>query len=341
MAGAVAPATGDLTDVFRVLIANRDCGSLGAGSWASRMGMWFNGVAHRFKGNSVAQAKRNIASHYDLSNALFEAFLGKSWTYSCAVWGEGGLDEAQWRKIRMVLGKARVEKGCTLLDVGCGWGELCIVAAREFGCRVTGITLSEEQLGLARQRAVEMGVGELVEFQLLDYRVLAKSGRKFDRIVSVEMIEAVGHEYLGEFFGAMENMLGEDGLAVVQVITTPEERYEEYLKGSDFIQKYVFPGGVCPSLGAMIEGMGKVGLNIEDIDNFGTDYAKTLKEWRCRFLEAVEDGRVEKLGFDQWFIHLWTYYLCYCEAGFASRTLSLLQIVISRSGNVISLGGVP
>lgn len=333
----------DLMEVFKVLILNRDANTLSAsGLLLSRLGAKANAVLHWLNRNTLSGSARNISAHYDLSNELFGAFLGETWIYSCAHFGEGGrtLDEAQTAKIEMILRKARLTRECHLLDIGCGWGELAIQAARSYGCRVTGITLSREQLGLAKKRAAAAGVSDRVEFELVDYRVMVGKGRQFDRVVSVEMIEAVGHEFLGEYFEAIDRMVKREGIVVVQAITMPEQRYREYLGTTDFIQKYIFPGGICPSLEAIVGAVGSnSGLCVEEVENIGVHYATTLREWRRRFLERVGDGR--SLGFDEWFVRKWVYYFCYCEAGFATRTLGVLQIVLSRSHNTETLGEAP
>lgn len=334
-----------LTDVFRVLILNRDSENLSPSSLLiSRLGACLNTFLHVRNRNTVAGSERNIEAHYDLSNELFATFLGDSWTYSCAYFGAGvkDLDAAQHAKIDKILDKARITSQCHVLDIGCGWGELAIRAVQRFGCRVTGITLSREQLTLANKRAMAAGVSEHVSFDLVDYRILAERGVKFDRIVSVEMMEAIGHEFLGTYFAAVQQMLHKDGLVVVQVITTPEQRYEEYRRETDFIQKHIFPGGICPSFEAVVGAVAKnCMLVVEEVENIGPHYATTLKEWRRRFMESVEKGDVQKAGFDEVFVRKWIYYFSYCEAGFATRTLGDLQIVLTEGNNTRTLGGPP
>lgn len=333
-----------LATIFRMLILNRDQCSLSMPSTLfSRLGACLNYIAHLLNRNTLSRSRRNIHAHYDLSNELFQTFLGSTWTYSCAIFEPGRtLDDAQIAKIDLILQKARVESSHHLLDIGAGWGELAIRAATTFGCQVTGITLSSEQLVLARHRAHKMGLSHKVSFELIDYRQMALKGDKFDRIVSVEMVEAVGHEYLGLYFSTIDRMLNADGLAVIQVITTPEPRYDAYRRGTDFIQKHIFPGGLCPSLNALISAMASSSsLIVEHVENIGVHYATTLKEWRRRFLESVQNGDVKRAGFDDIFIRKWIYYLCYCESGFATRTLGTVQMVLTRIGNVASLGGAP
>ncbi len=332
-----------LVDVFRVFIVNRDEEKLSTSKLVlSWLGAKVNRMFHTFNANTLEGSKRNIAAHYDLSNELFATFLGSTWMYSCALFERDGmnLDEAQQAKIDRILELAKLKPNQHVLEIGSGWGELAIVAAKKFGVRVTSVTLSDEQKSLAIERARIAGVSEMVQFVKADYRALPQG--KYDRIVSVEMLEAVGHEYLGAFFSALDSALTDDGLAVVQVITTPEERYEVYRSTTDFVQKYIFPGGLCPSFEALVSAAAESSnLSVETTTNIGVHYATTLREWRRRFVSAVKSGRVAELGFDEVFVRKWIYYLCYCEAGFATRTLGNMQIVFSRPRNVASLGTQP
>lgn len=334
-----------LVTVFRLLILNRDTKTLSAPAiLLSKLGAFFNASLHSLNRNTLLGSRRNIEAHYDLSNELFATFLGKSWTYSCALFEPPhiSLDDAQTAKIDAILCKARLTPDMHLLDIGSGWGELAIRAATKFGCRVTGITLSHEQLALARTRVSNAGVADRVSFELVDYRVLAKSGRTFDAVVSVEMAEAVGHEFLPDYFSSIDALLAEDGVVVLQVITTPEQRYDAYRAGTDFIQKHIFPGGICPSLQAIQNATASSSqLVIEQMDNIGVHYATTLKEWRRSFCESVKSGAVAEAGFDDLFVRKWVYYFTYCESGFATRTLGVLQMVLSRVNNVHRLGGPP
>lgn len=334
----------DLVTIFRILILNRDGTTLSMPSiLLSQIGAYSNYVLNLLNRNTLSGSRRNIHAHYNLSNDLFATFLGPTWMYSCALFAPGrSLDDAQIAKNDAVISKARINRDHHVLDIGAGWGEFAIRAAIKIGCRVTGITLSEEQLAFAQHRAEKMGVSDTVTFELIDYRQLAKSGCKFDRIVSIEMVEAVGHEFLASYFQALDNLLKDDGLIVVQAITTPEQRYDAYRHGTDFIQKHIFPGGLCPSLQAMISAMASSSsLTIEHVENIGVHYATTLQEWRRKFTVSAQEGHVQRAGFDDVFIRKWLYYLCYCESGFATRTLGCLQLVVTRSGNVSSLGPPP
>ncbi|KAK4535681.1 hypothetical protein CDCA_CDCA05G1706 [Cyanidium caldarium] len=365
----------ELTRLFKLLIANRDAGcvQLQRLGWSSRIGTWLNDVMHLvFRQNTLVGSQRNITAHYDLSNELFATFLGHTWMYSCALWSrpEMTLEEAQEAKIDSVLGKLRLRPGCRVLEIGCGWGTLAVrIAQRCADCRVLGITLSGEQLSFARKQAELAGVADRVEFRLQDYRTLPPARRMpvrqaaanaggdvhdvagraehttdfglFDRIVSIEMLEAVGHAFLGEFFAVCDRVLAPHGLMVLQVITTPEARYEVYRKSSDFINKHIFPGSCCPSLHALNSACAAAapGLSMVHIEDIGVHYAPTLAEWQRRLL--CNSARVRQLGFSEPFERKFVYYLSYCEAGFATRTLGDLQIVLSRPGNVETLGGEP
>lgn len=343
------PSAHHLVTIFRLLIINRDEKSLSTPTLLiSRLGAYANSALHMLNRNTMSGSRRNITAHYDLSNALFATFLGDTWVYSCGLFTDAGspsdrnLDDAQLAKIDAILDKARVRPDTDLLDIGCGWGQLAIRAALKYGCHVTGITLSDEQLALGRQRAEQAGVADKVDLRLVDYRQLAAEGRRYHRITSVEMIEAVGHEFLGQFFRAVDDLLAKDGVVCLQVITTPENRYDAYRNSTDFIQKHIFPGGICPSLNAMSSAMARSSdLIIEDVVNIGVHYATTLAEWRRRFVDSVDKGEVCRAGFDEVFIRKWIYYLCYCESGFATRTLGVLQMVLTRVGNVPAFGTPP
>jgi len=291
---------------------------------------------------------KNIHAHYDLSNDLFTSFLDKeTYMYSSAIYDavkaprnqtglvfRGTLEEAQWRKLDTLLARAQVQPGQKLLDIGFGWGGLSLHAAKKYGCQVTGITLSVEQKALAEERVKLAGLGNLITFEVVDYRVFARRKEnqgRFDRVISCEMIEAVGHNHLGEFYWAVEQVLSDDGILVMEAITTPESRYETYIRSTDFINTIIFPGGCAPSLHALIDASYQWStLTLEHIDNIGLHYAATLEEWRRRFNR--NEKYVRKLGFDDVFMRVWNYYMTYCEAGFRSQTINCLILVFSRQG---------
>lgn len=358
-----------LTRLFLLLIGNRDCPppkhiprkagkghsyanalTNASGLLLAKIGSLLNFIRYKLTMDNSERggSLKNIHAHYDLSNDLFRTFLDKeTLMYSSAVYDavrapsplkgllfRGTLEEAQWRKLDTLLARAQVQPGQTLLDIGFGWGGLSLHAARKYGCFVTGITLSVEQKALAQQRVRQAGLESLIHFEVVDYRTFArrKENRgKFDRVLSCEMIEAVGHDYLGEFFWAVEQVLAPNGILVMEAITTPEQRYETYLRSTDFINTIIFPGSCCPSLHALVDAAYKQScLTLEHIDNIGLHYAQTLAEWRRRF--NASEAMVRKMAFDDVFLRCWNYYLTYCEAGFFSQTENCLILVFSRPG---------
>lgn len=357
-----------LTRLFLLLIGNRDAHAVHAprraaaghrhdnaltnasGLVFSKLGTLVNYIRYKlFMDNSERGGSlKNIHAHYDLSNDLFRTFLDKeTLMYSSAIYDavkapsplqglvfRGTLEDAQWRKLDTLLDRAQVQPGQSLLDIGFGWGGLSLHAAKKYGCRVTGITLSVEQKALAEERVHQAGLQGLITFEVIDYRTFARQKRnlgRFDRVLSCEMIEAVGHEHLGEFFWAVEQVLAPNGILVMEAITTPEQRYETYLRSTDFINTVIFPGSCCPSLHALVDAAYKQScLTLEHVDNIGLHYAQTLAEWRRRF-NANEDT-VRQLGFDDVFLRAWNYYLTYCEAGFFSQTENCLILVFARQG---------
>jgi cyclopropane-fatty-acyl-phospholipid synthase len=223
-----------------------------------------------------------------------------------------------------------------VLEIGCGWGAFSVLAAREYGCRVTAITLSDAQADYVRELVAREGLEDRIEVRIEDYRHVVGT---FDRIVSIEMLEAVGHRYLGTYFRAVDRLLGPDGLAVLQVITIPDQRERSYRRRPDFIQRAIFPGGHLPSLTTMAQAMTRRSrLMVEELENLGPHYAETLRHWRERFLGQRE--RVRELGFDETFLRLWEFYLAYCEGAFLSRYLNDLQLVLTRTSNG-TLGTAP
>jgi cyclopropane-fatty-acyl-phospholipid synthase len=322
-------SSSDLVSLFRIVIANRR--ALRRITPAALLNVAGDKVVHALRANRLGQSKRNIAAHYDLSNDLYATFLDATMTYSAAVFESPAdtLEDAQLAKYRRLAEKVRLDGSCHVLEIGCGWGGFAVFAAGTYGCRVTGITLSEEQAALARRRITEAGLDDLVEIRVVDYREV--TGR-FDRVVSIEMLEAVGHRYLGTYFATIDRLLAPDGLAAIQVITIPEQRYDTYRRRPDFIQRYIFPGGHLPSLEAMAGTMGRTSeLYVDDVENIGMHYAETLRRWRERFLARVDE--VHALGFDDRFVRMWEFYLAYCEAAFLARYINDLQLVLTRPMN--------
>ncbi len=294
------------------------------------LGRMQNRLRHLLRPNSISGSRRNIRAHYDLSNTLYEHFLDPSMTYSCAVFDREHktLARAQQNKLQRLIAKARLHPLDHVLEIGSGWGSLAITAAQTIGCHVTTITLSQEQFERASQRVRELGLQYKVEVRLCDFRLV--EGR-FDKIISVEMIEALGHKLLSTFFARCERLLKPNGLLVLQAITIPDQRYESYRRGCDWIQKHIFPGGLVPSLTALTQAMTKHSrFTVRDLESIGSHYAETLRHWRLRFQKNRQ--ALHELGFDETFQRKWLYYLSYCEAGFASRIIDTLQIVMTRPG---------
>ncbi|GAA1951695.1 cyclopropane-fatty-acyl-phospholipid synthase family protein [Catenulispora subtropica] len=288
----------------------------------------------REQDNDRRGARHNAHAHYDLSNEMFELFLDPSMTYSSALFdpvadadGAGDLHAAQLRKIDAVLDAAGVRKGTRLLEIGTGWGALAMKAAGERGATVLSLTLSEEQRELARRRIAAAGLADRIEVRLADYREVAED-LPFDAVVSVEMIEAVGRRYLPDYFQAIERNLAPAGRVAIQAITMAHHRMLATQDSYSWIHKYVFPGGLIPSITALDHATGTAGLRLAARRDFGLDYARTLRVWRHRF----EDNwpRVAALGFDEVFRRTWRFYLAYCEAGFASGYLGVSQLTYTR-----------
>jgi cyclopropane-fatty-acyl-phospholipid synthase len=275
-------------------------------------------------------AKDNIHAHYDLGNELFELMLDPTMTYSCAYWELPGmtLEEGQRAKYRLICAKLVLGPADHVLEIGCGWGGFAIHAAAEHGCRVTGLTLSPSQARLARERVAAAGLEELVEIREQDYR--STQGR-FSRIVSIEMLEAIGLAEYRTYFGAVDRLLAPDGVACIQTIGVPDRRFERYRRRPDWIQQVIFPGSLLPSLEALAKAVATTRLQVNGVEEIGYGYARTLREWRENVARNVD--RIRALGYDERFLRTWTFYLTYCEAGFAIRSLRDMQLVLSHSAN--------
>lgn len=294
---------------------------------SSALGRWINYLRHQLRANTVKGSSRNIREHYDLSNDFFATFLDPSMTYSAALFSDESDDlaQAQRNKIETIIAKAGICKEDHVLELGCGWGSFAMEAVRQTGCRVTGITLSHEQLQLARQRVQDAGLENRIELRLCDYRHVEGT---YDKVVSIEMLEAVGHAGLQPFFSACDKALRPGGKAVIQVITIPDRKYNSYRYSSDWIRKHIFPGGHLPSVGAMAKGMAASSLLLNNLEQYGDDYAKTLDLWRQTLL--AKKAQIFALGYDEQFLRKWDYYFAYCQAGFATRIIDLAQLVLEK-----------
>ncbi|MDO9416966.1 cyclopropane-fatty-acyl-phospholipid synthase family protein [Pararhizobium sp.] len=279
---------------------------------------------HWMNSNTKSGSKRNISAHYDLGNDFYKEWLDPSMTYSSAYYGTGAndLESAQRAKYKALAEATGIGAGDHVLEIGCGWGGFAEYAASEIGCRVTGLTISREQLAFATERMQRKGLSGKVDLKFQDYR--DETGA-YDRVVSIEMFEAVGEKYWTTYFSKVKDCLKPGGKAGVQIITIKPEAYKEYRANPDFIQKYVFPGGMLPTREHLADLGRKVGLKISGDIGFGLDYARTLAEWRVRFWEVWD--RIEPLGFDIRFKRLWEFYFFYCEAGFRAGNIDVRQVV--------------
>lgn len=293
---------------------------------------FLNRLLHNTRANTVTGSKKNISEHYDLGNDFYKLFLDKTMTYSSAYFSskEEPLEDAQIRKYDALCRQLNLRPEHHILEIGSGWGGFSTYAAATYGCKVTTVTISEEQFKYAKELIEKKGLSDKVEILLRDYRFITG---KYDRIVSIEMLEAVGDKFLETYFAKCNEVLKTNGAIGLQVITSPDSRYEEFKTGIDFIQKYIFPGSLLPSIGRINEAINNTGnLFLFHLKDLGLDYAKTLRLWLEGFDKNLE--QVRKLNFDEKFIRMWRYYLCYCEAAFQMRNISVVQLVYTRPNNL-------
>ena len=322
----------DLTALVRILARDRDA-LVGLERGLARLRRPALRALHALQRNTRTGSRRNIAAHYDLGNDFFALWLDPTRMYSCALWprADASLEEAAVHKLEVVCDKLAIGPGHEVLEVGTGWGGFAVHAARR-GARVTTTTISREQAAYTRELLAREGLADRVTLLESDYRDLPALGRRFDRVVSIEMIEAVGYDHLDEYFGVLARMLAPDGTALVQAITIPDRDERGYRASVDFIQKHIFPGSALPSMRAMQAAVARTPLRLEHAEDLAPHYARTLRAWRERF--EAQAGAIERLGFDETFHRLWRWYFCYCEAGFLERTIGLQQLVFAgeRSG---------
>lgn len=285
-----------------------------------------NHLPHLLRPNTKAGSRRNIEFHYDLGNPFYQAWLDPSMTYSSALFknGENSLEAAQSAKYRALMDALDLKPGEHVLEIGCGWGGFAELAAKERDARVTGITLSREQLVYAQARIAKAGLSDQVDFKLVDYRDVIG---KFDKIASIEMIEAVGERYWPSYFGTLKRLLKPGGRAGIQAITIDEALFADYRRKADFIQTYIFPGGMLPTITAISEQAAANNLELIAQHRFGPSYGETLKRWREAFDQSYADGHLPE-GFDERFHRLWRYYLCYCEGGFRAGSIDVGQYIL-------------
>lgn len=313
----------DVTTLLELFVINEDAGEKVAGG-ASWLLTTIQRIRHWLNENTRSGSRRNIAAHYDLGNAFYSQWLDPSMTYSSALYqtGANDLETAQAAKYRALAQDIGIGPGDHVLEIGCGWGGFAAFAAREIGCRVTGLTISREQHDYATRRMAEAGLSDRVEIKLQDYR--DETG-KYDRIASIEMFEAVGEKYWPVFFGKVKECLKAGGTAGMQIITIKESAFERYRVRPDFIQRYVFPGGMLPTPSILKRLGADHGLTFARERIFPQDYARTLADWRQRFWGSWE--KIVPLGFDDRFKKLWEFYLHYCEAGFRAEYIDVRQVI--------------
>ncbi|AQP98512.1 class I SAM-dependent methyltransferase [Pseudoalteromonas sp. SG45-5] len=293
---------------------------------------FLSNIAHRFNHiknkNSESGSKKNIVAHYDLGNDLYESFLSKEMLYSSAVYPskEATLEEAQQYKLKRICEQVELQHGDSVIEIGTGWGAFAIYAATNFDCHVTTTTISDEQHDYVAKKVKELGLDSKITLLKLDYRLLKG---KYDKLVSIEMIEAVGHDYLPSFFTQCGELLKDNGAMLIQAITIGDQRYKHYLKNSDFIQQYIFPGGCLPSLNEMSEQIkNNTDMVIHTVNDIGAHYARTLADWRTRFIQSWPD--LDRSKFDERFYRLWLFYFAYCEGAFRTRSTSTVHLMARK-----------
>ncbi len=329
----------DLTQLVRILARNRNLldSMEGGTAWLSSLA---NKGLHWLNRNTRKGSRKNIAAHYDLGNNLFERMLDETMMYSCAVFEHpyDSLEQASRNKLDRICRKLNLDKNDHVLEIGCGWGGFAIHAAKHYGCHVTTTTISQEQFDFTHRRLHEEGLTDRVTLLLEDYR---KITGEYDKLVSIEMIEAVGHQYLDTYLQKCSSLLKENGSMLLQAITIDDQRYEYAVKEADFIKRYIFPGSFIPSVAAINQSVSRVtDMRLSDLEDIGLHYAKTLRLWRQHFL--AHEAELEACGYDQTFRRMWEFYLCYCEGGFLERTISDVQLLLTkpRCRSWTSLAGV-
>ncbi|WP_184546722.1 SAM-dependent methyltransferase [Mucilaginibacter sp. FT3.2] len=327
--------TDNITNVIRWALLNIENAPGVSGSKVQTLSLnlmkWFNKLYHFKRANTVEGSRKNISEHYDLNNDFFASFLDPTMTYSAAYFYKDGLslEEAQIAKYDRLCRQLHLKPTDHVLEIGSGWGGNAIYMAQKYGCKVTSLTISEEQHKMAVERVEAAGLSDRVSILIKDYRQMQGS---FDKIVSVEMLEAVGFNYMDVYFKKCHDLLKKNGILAIQVITSPDSRYKALRKGVDWIQKHIFPGSLLPSVGAINESINRCGdMTMVDLKDIGLDYATTLKLWHEAFNANLP--KVKSLGFDDKFIRKWNYYLCYCEAAFEMRNINVMHLVYTRPNN--------
>ena len=319
----------NLTNVIRVLARNTEAQDK-LENLFTLLSQPFLKVMHKINENSVRGSKKNISRHYDLSNDFFSLFLDKNMMYSSAIYKsrKTSLEDASTNKLDVICKKLNLKKTDHVIEIGTGWGGFAIYAAKNYGCKVTTTTISIEQYKFSKQKIKEAGLGKKIKVLLKDYRLLKG---QYDKLVSIEMIEAVGYQFYDEYFKIIGQLLKIDGEALIQSITIKDQRYSKAIQSVDFIQKYIFPGSCIPSITAIQNSLtSSTDLVINDIRDIGHHYARTLADWRKRFLKNKQE--IRKLGFDDKFLRMWLFYFAYCEGGFEEKVISDIHLHITKPG---------
>ena len=322
----------NLTDLIRIMIGNRHILNQMEGN-LSLLKNAFLRVAHWLNRNSQAGSRRNIEAHYDLGNEMFELFLDPTMMYSCAYYPDEktSLEQASLAKLKRICDKLQLNESDHVIEIGTGWGGFALYAAENYGCKVTTTTISQQQHDWAKQRIIEAGLEDKITLLMEDYRDLQGT---YDKLVSIEMIEAVGHQYLDTYFAKCSSLLKPEGIMLIQSITIADQQYDRAIKSVDFIQRFIFPGGFIPSVSAITSSVkSSTDMRLFQLEDIGPHYATTLCDWRQRFFDNIEP--IKALGYSQQFTAMWDFYLCYCEAGFLERVLGNAHLVFIKPKNRI------
>jgi cyclopropane-fatty-acyl-phospholipid synthase len=322
----------NLTGLVRIMLRNRQVMDQVEGGFSLFKAPILR-LMHWLNRNSQAGSRRNIEAHYDLGNEMFELFLDPTMMYSCAYYpdSEASLDQAATAKLQRICEKLQLSETDHVVEIGTGWGGFAIYAATHFGCKVTTTTISKQQYEIARQRVIAAGLEDKVTLLMEDYRDLQGA---YDKLVSIEMIEAVGPQYLETYFTKCSTLLKPDGIMLIQAITIQDQFYDQAIKSVDFIQRYIFPGGFIPSVTAISNAVkNATDTRLFQMEDIGPHYATTLRDWRKNFFNNIE--QIKALGYSDQFIAMWEFYLCYCEGGFLERTLGTSHLVFVKPDNRI------
>ena len=317
----------DLVKVVRIMARNMGVLQQLDSRWSSLFNLSCR-IIHKLRPNSLKKARENISAHYDLGNDFFSLFLDKTMLYSAAIYPneQASLEQASVFKMQHICERLQLKASDHLLEIGTGWGGMAIFAAKTTGCKVTSVTISQEQFNYAKDWVKREGLENKVTLLLQDYRLITGT---YDKLLSIEMIEAVGHEYYAEYFSKCSSLLKSSGLMLIQAITIPDQRFDYAHKNTDFIQRYIFPGGCLPSNTVIAQHIQKnTDMQIVGLEDITKDYARTIADWRTAFFKKLDSVKAQ--GFDDIFIRMWDFYLCYCEGGFAERSIGTVQYVFAK-----------